>query len=156
MIEFDLSVLTTYSTAFATLFSAFAAITIGFVGFRQNQFRARREYTLSIMLERLSNPDLARATLFVADLEASNDVYQRAADKPEEHRLIAMLLSYYEFVAVAYFQRSLDRSAVRRQQRSALVAAFRVCEPYITERRRELERPRLYKELEQLVKRHLT
>lgn len=105
----EMSVWLEHSEAIATLASVMAAIMIGFVEFRQNQRRMRREYTLGIMLQRLSNPDLAKAMLLVADRVARGEKYPRQPEGHEEHRLVVMLLSYYEFVAVAYHRNDLER-----------------------------------------------
>lgn len=152
----DIAVLVAaHSEAFATLLSVFAALVIGYTGFRQNQRRSRREYTQNIMLQRLCHDDLSRATGILADYAARGEEFYPDPSNPEELRLVRQLLSYYEFVAIAYLQRDLDRRTVRRQQRSALKAAYRTCRPYIEQRRKELKRKTLYAELETLAKHHL-
>jgi hypothetical protein len=138
----------------ATLASVIAALMIGYLGFLQSQHQARRRYTLTIIMERLSNSDLSRATLLVADYARRGDVFVEATDNQEEHQLVNLLLNYYEFVAIAYIKKSLDRGTVRRQQKNAMKSAFRVCEPYIKNRRKELRRKTLYREFELLTTRY--
>jgi len=149
------SILLANGEAAATLLSVAVAIVIGYAGFRQTQTRARREYTLSVMLQRLSHEDLSRATLLLAEYTKRGATFEETPENQEEHRLVNLLLSYYEFIAIAYIQNGLDRETVRKQQRNSMKAAFRVCEPYILKRRKELSRKTLYSEFEKLTKRYL-
>lgn len=152
----DIAVLVgAHSEAFATLLSVFSALLIGYAGFRQNQRRSRREYTQNIMLQRLCHDDLSRATAILADYAARGEEFRPDPSNPEELRLVRQLLSYYEFVAIAYLQKDLDRRTVRKQQRSALKSAYWTCKPYIEQHRKELKRNTLYTELETLAKCHL-
>ena len=142
-----------HSAALTTLISVFFAVVTAIIGFTINQSRLRREFTQNIMLQRLSNPDLARASQLIANRVANNDSYPVAPPDDDENRLVIMLLSYYEFVAVAYLRGDLNEKTVKRQAQKAIKSTFEIARAYITERRSALNRPKLYKEQEALAKR---
>jgi len=141
-----------HAEAIATLVSVIVALVIAVIGFAKNQKRLRREFTQTIMLQRLSNPDLAKATQLVGKLVAAKKHYPIEPENDEEDRIFVMLLSYYEFVAIGYYQKDLDRKTVKRQAQKAMKAAFEVAKEYILARRAVLGRDRLYIELEKMVR----
>ncbi len=142
-----------YSAALATLVSVFAVVVVAALGFWINQNRLRRDFTQNIMLQRLSNPDLVRASQLIANRVAISDSYPINPPDDEENRLVVMLLSYYEFVAVGYLRKDLSRKIVKRQAQNAMKSAYFITRDYILNRRSALDRKRLYIELETLAKR---
>jgi hypothetical protein len=149
-----LNFLATYSEAAATLISIFAALLVGFLGYRQNQKRHIREYTLSVLSPLLTNERLFGAHSIVTEHVIQQKQLDYNALSKQERELILQLLGYYEFVSAAFLRNDIDRKTVLRQRRASFKSAYGISQDFIQKRRALLRRPSVYNELQNFVERH--
>lgn len=141
-----------HSEALATLLSVMVAIAAGWSGFAVSQRRQRRQHTVSIVLSLITNLHLMSANNLLNMRIGENRPIRRDELSAEELFDVLMILSFYEFLAIAYFKKELDRSIIHEQRRSGIRDGFRVLSEFIEERRMTLRRPRLYRNFEQLAR----
>lgn len=140
-----------HSEAIATFVSVGAAGIFGWRGFRQNQRRSRREYTLGLMLQRFQNDAFFLATRLLSECIENDEVLDIDALSEVDRDAVIRLLTFLEFIAAAYRRDSLDKSAVRDQLQSVIVQSFDRSRTFIHQRREKLKRPKLYEHLEWLA-----
>lgn len=159
--------------AVATIGVGAAAIGIALSEYRSNQAardrqhdednaRLKRENTVEIILQMVTSRHLARAALLLDEFgdkesklhefEVTNseevDVSQFSA---EQYNDLFALLGYYEFISQAVAKGELDLDVVRNQRRSRIIRTWKVLSTFIRERRRNLNRPKLYINLQTLA-----
>lgn len=71
-------------------------------------------------------------------------------DEVDNH--LITLLDYYEFLATAYQEGSLDKHTILHTRGGPMARGFAVCEGYIRDRRKQLQAPNLYRNYENLVR----
>lgn len=140
--------------ATATVLSILAAVVAGFIGYRQNNDRHRREYTLSVLVPLLANDRLFKThdTLVNYRIKDLRPDYAKVHDHERED--ILQLLGYYEFLSAAFMRGDLDRRTVLSQRKSTFRNAFETLKPFIDARRALLANNRVYCDFEQFVTRY--
>jgi hypothetical protein len=138
--------------AAATFLSVFAAVFVGFLGYRANRARHKREYTLSVLSPLLTIDSLfgAHHTVVnyrIADRQPSYEEMDEA-----ERESILRLLGYYEFLSASFLRRDLDRGTVLRHRRSTFGGTWTTLKPFILTRRELLKNDKVYRDFELFVR----
>lgn len=155
-IQEQISLLSRFEIAdIISLGSLLVALTIGIIVLWQNNLHRRTEFTLNLLLVKFNHVKIFTSYNIMAKFIEARIPYHpsllpRFAGKDirgaEEG--VDRLLSYLELLCVAYNRKNVDRSLVQMQLRSGLRNTYYICESYIRDRRTELNKPGLYKELE--------
>jgi hypothetical protein len=149
-----LETLSNHSEAAATLLSVLAALFAGFLGYKQNQKRHVREYTLSVLSPLLTNDRLFAAHTIITDHIIDGRQLDYSKLSKEERDLVLQILGYYEFLSAAFLRGDLDDATVLRQRRASFKGAYDAAQSFIDERRKLLRRPSVYSELKTFVETH--
>lgn len=139
-----------HSEALVGLLSLILVLVTAYGGFRMNQLRERRSHTLNVLVLFSTNEVLAEADRVVAGRLAqpqpiTNDI------EPEFDRHLMHILDHYELIATSFKLGILDKTTVAHLRGGAMKRLYRMAEPYIITRRDMLERPELYKQLEDVT-----
>lgn len=135
-----------------TVASVLTAIVLGALGFRQSRRAERRNLTVALVANLSTSTELAEADFHMARLiREGRPVEAGSLDAESDAKLMA-LLDYYEFLATAVADGSLDRRVIVHLRGPAMARAFALCEPYIRDRRASVGPPGPYGNLETFVR----
>lgn len=140
--------------ATATVLSILTAVIAGLFGYRQNNDRHRREYTLNVLAPLLANDRLFKTHDAVVNYRIKNLQPDYATVQTNEREDILQLLGYYEFLSAAFMRGDLDRQTVLSQRKSTFRYAFETLKPFIDARRTLLSNNRVYCDFEEFVTRY--
>ena len=143
-----------HSEALATIISVVVVAIAGVIGFKADQKRHRREYTLSVLSPLLTNDRLFKAHNIIVDHHINKKRIDYNNISEDDRVLILQLLGYYEFLAASFLRKDLDRETVLCQSRSTIRDTFAASKTFIEARRVLLGRPSAYMELEILATQH--
>lgn len=137
----------------AFVFSAFGAIAIIY----NNSHQAKKRATIDLALHESGNAKLAEAKKQVRKFQEDRvNITELACgdhhSKPEND-YIQTLLNHYEFIAAGIKEGAFDEEIYKRMKRSIMIHHWHALSAYVAERRRVLERDKLYIEFEWLARR---
>jgi len=151
----------------ATLGAIAIAIVIAKREIASNKRRLKREHTVDILLQMVTNKDLVDAALFLDEHDTQttrvhgyektneNTFDPHGWDEDKFKRFIA-LLGFYEFVAIALKAGELDEEILMTQRRSRIVKTWFLIESFVLNRRSQMKREALYENFENLALRFET
>ncbi|MEJ2118761.1 MAG: hypothetical protein P8Y67_07915 [Alphaproteobacteria bacterium] len=140
-----------HSEALATIVSVVVVAIAGVIGFRADQQRHRREYTLNVISPLLTDNRLFEAHNIIIDYHVNKRRIDYNNITDENKVLILQLLGYYEFLAASFLRKDLDRETVLCQSKSSIRNTYDVVKAFIESRRVMLSRPNVYAEFELLA-----
>lgn len=144
--------LQSFSEPVAQLLGLISVGLLGYVAFRQRNRIQIRRHTVDLMVNLLTNEVLAEMYNF------TNEHYKDGRPIPlgeldlETRNKLSMLLGFYEFLAIAYFKRHIDRSILEAQRKTGIRKTYILYKEYINDRRKTLGYKELYTEFERLAR----
>lgn len=137
----------------AVILSAGAAIAIIF----NNSHQAKKRATIDLVLHETDNDNLVKSKHEVAVSHEANVDFTRLSSKENSdddlNAHILMVLNNHEFVATGIKEGAFDEEIYKRMKRSIVLRDWDALRPYIMEKRRQLQRDKLFVELEWLANR---
>lgn len=123
---------------------------LALIQLRGHERRAKRAHTLTLMGTLSHDKSLTDAHYIVHQMQSEGETDLTVLEDEEKKGLFT-LLTYYEYIATAYFADSVDRGVVLRQRAKSLEMTYHLIRPLIEERRVALKAPDLYNEFEELA-----
>ena len=134
-----------------TFLSILVAIIFGVIGYRQNQLAQKKSHTVNLLENFSSNETLATSDFKMTRLINSDKKLDGYEIEDDADSYVINLLDYYEFLSTSYVHGVLDREILLHIRGGAMSRAYFVCEKYISDRRKILNAPNLYRNYENLV-----
>lgn len=134
-----------------TLFSALTAVILYFLGYCERLRFERRQNTVTLMTKIYESGPLFESQIQFVQWIADGKIFDHDDLDEHEERIIVPMLEYYDFLASASLNNSLDRKIVLTHRGAAMKATFKVVQEYIIKRRLRLGRPQLYAPYEKFV-----
>lgn len=120
------------------------------MGFFINQRRIKRKVTWDILVKFIIEPTLSKADFVAHELCLKGETINFDEKDEDTNYNIRMMLSYYELIASAYAENTIDRKTVDHFRSNSMREFYILSREYINEMRDRLKRPSLYTEFENL------
>lgn len=136
-----------------TIASISIALIVFGLGYIERGYSERRRRTLDFILSVIAEDgEIGKANLEFAVWVAENRSFQDTAVHAEERRVIVKLLDYYDLIADTAMKGVLDKEMIVTHLGGRMRSTYLSLHDYVASRRESLERPGLYRPLEQFVK----
>lgn len=140
-----------------------ATAAIAIYNLRKNERRARKRATIDLVLSENQDGNFRdikerysilresgeNLTLLVCNPATDPTEKQAIADKQET---VIAILNQYEFIASAIFEDALDEKLYQRMKKGVLIRDWNDLNAFVLELRRKEQRPKIFCEIERLVK----
>lgn len=137
----------------AFILSALGAIAIIF----NNSHQAKKRATIDLVLHELSDQAVIDAKNSVRKYRESGMPFTELAGKAHDENPLngnlQTVLNHHEFVATGIKEGAFDEEIYKRMKRSLVLRDWEALQPYITEKRRQEQRDKLFVEFEWLANR---
>lgn len=129
--------------------SVIVAVVFGTVTILQQRSTQRQKYTVDLISAFQTAEKLAAADTWMANRIADNEAVTADISETDEP-LVMALLDYYEFLAILSEQGVVDVPIIRSLRGGTMARCFRLCKPYIEDRRNRTG-PEIYRALERFT-----
>jgi hypothetical protein len=135
-----------------TLLSICSGIILAVFGFVRTRLQDRKRYTLGVLMGYSQSTELLKSLHYVREHAVRTKMLSDAKvdDAMAEH--LAIILPHFQSIALAAKSDLLDRDIILSARYGSMNAIWENYGPYIREKRRELNRPLLYVELEEFLR----
>ncbi|MGH6816239.1 MAG: DUF4760 domain-containing protein [Hyphomicrobiaceae bacterium] len=140
--------------ALATVLSIGSGVLLGTYGFVWNSIQEKKKYTFDMLMKYTENTAIIMALHHVWKHISRTKSYDPTRLDDELERHVTLLLSYFQSVAVAANNRMLNEKILLIARYGSMKTIWDFFHPYIEQKRRQLDRPLLYVDLEDFLRKH--
>ncbi len=135
----------------AIILSAIGAIAIIY----NNSHQAKKRATIDLVLHELSDKEIIDAKNHVRKYRESGNPFAELSAKAHDDNplngYLQTVLNHHEFVATGIKEGAFDEEIYKRMKRSLVLRDWQALEPYISEKRRQERRDKLFSEFQWLA-----
>jgi hypothetical protein len=135
----------------AIILSAIGAIAIIY----NNSHQAKKRATIDLVLHELSDKEIIEAKNHVRKYRESGSPFAELSGKAHDDNplngYLQTVLNHHEFVATGIKEGAFDEEIYKRMKRSLVLRDWQALEPYISEKRRQERRDKLFSEFQWLA-----
>ena len=140
----------------AILASSILGASVALWAIFSNRHMSRLKNSMDFIASYNEDEDITAAIREVTKLEdsSSNDVQQLATDPHRDQaRHIRTVLNYYEAMSVCINRKIYSEKIIKETLYTSMTDMWRICRPYVDERRRQKKRNTYYQELQGIAER---